>query len=72
MFPSLSQVVLDGFRSCQVVSRFSKYTDVLIKNSVQGRTLEILWIEENWKNNVTFAMLKTWIRKEQIIQYIYL
>ena len=45
-------------------------TDVLIENSVQvrrGISLEILWVEENWENNVTFAMLKSWIRKEQII-----
>ena len=74
MFPGLSQVFLDGFRSFQVVSRFSKYIDVLIKNSVgqQGRTLEILCVEENWENNVTTVMLKAWFRKEQIIQNIYL
>ena len=45
-------------------------TDVLIENSVsvrRGISLEILWVEENWENNVTFAMLKSWIRKEQII-----
>ena len=30
----LVSVVLDGFRSFQVVSRFSKHIDVLIKNSV--------------------------------------
>ena len=50
-------------------------TDVLIENSVQvrrGISLEILWVEENWENNVTFAMLKSWIRKEQIIHNIYL
>ena len=74
MFPGLSQVFLDGFRSFQVVSRFSKYIDVLIKNSVgqQGRTLEIMCVEENWENNVTTVMLKAWFRKEQIIQNIYL
>ena len=27
-----------------------------------------MWVEENWENNVTTAMLKSWIRKEQIIQ----
>ena len=50
-------------------------TDVLIENSVQvrrGISLEILWVEENWENNVTFAMLKIWIRKEQIIRNFYL
>ena len=36
----------------------------------QGRTLEILWVEENWENNATTAMLNSWIRKKQIIQNI--
>ena len=31
IFPGLTQVVLDGFRSFQVVSCFSKYIDVLMK-----------------------------------------
>ena len=38
----------------------------------QGLTLEILWVEENWENNVTTAMLKSWIWQEQIVQNIYL
>ena len=36
LFPGLSQVVLDGFRSFQVVSRFSKYVDVLIKKQCRS------------------------------------
>ena len=33
LFSGLSRVALDSFRSFQIVSRFSKYIDVLIKNS---------------------------------------
>ena len=29
--------------------------------------MKILWVEEDWENNVTTAMLKSWVRKEQII-----
>ena len=32
----------------------------------------MLWVEENWEKNVATAMLKSWIRKEQLIQNIYL
>ena len=34
--------------------------------------MKILRVEEDWQNNVTTAMLKSWVRKEQIIQNIYL
>ena len=66
-------VILDGFRSFQVVPRFSKYIDVLIKKcSLAGAYLKIPWVEEDWQNNVTTAMLKSLVRKEQIMQNIYL
>ena len=34
LFPGLSQVVSYGFKSFQVFFRFSKYIDVVIKNSL--------------------------------------
>ena len=65
-------MALDGFRSSHVVGRFSKYLDVLIKRTSRYLLLTVLWVEEDWENNVTTDTLRSWVRKEHIIQNIYL
>ena len=63
----ISWLVSGSFRWLELVpGRFSFYqlhTPSYKKQSIgqQGRSLEILWVEENWENNVTTAMLKPWI-----------
>ena len=70
--PGWFQMALDGFRSSHVVRRFSKYLDVLIKRTSRYLLLTVLWVEEDWENNVTTDTLRSWVRKEHIIQNIYL
>ena len=70
--PGWFQIALDGFRSSHVVRRFSKYLDVLIKRTSRYLLLTVLWVEEDWENNVTTDTLRSWVRKEHIIQNIYL
>ena len=70
--PGWFQMALDGFRSSHVVRRFSKYLDVLIKRTSSYLLLTVLWVEEDWENNVTTDTLRSWVRKEHIIQNIYL
>ena len=65
-------MALDGFRSSHVVRRFSKYLDVFIKRTSRYLLLTVLWVEEDWENNVTTDTLRSWVRKEHIIQNIYL
>ena len=65
-------MALGGFRSSHVVRRFSKYLDVLIKRTSRYLLLTVLWVEEDWENNVTTDTLRSWVRKEHIIQNIYL
>ena len=67
-----SWMVLGGFRWFQVVPGFSKYIDVLIKKcSLAGEYPENSVSRGGLTKNTT-AKLKSWVRKEQIIQNIYL
>ena len=61
-------MVLDGFRSFQVVPRFSKYIDVLVKKcSLAGAYHENSVGRRGLRKQCHTAMLKSWVRKEQII-----